>query len=409
MTAVSKEPAKRVRDVRLDFFRGVCLFIIFVAHIFGNYWALFIPARFGLSDAAEIFVFCSGMASAVAFASVFVRHGFFMGVARIAHRVWQVYWAHISIFFVCTVIMVMIDWHLETGEDYVRGLMMEHFFNDNARMALVGLLTLTYVPPFFDILPMYLVILCMIPAVMWLASFNKWYAMAAIVMTWLIASFGYLDLPRAPWNDETWFFNPFSWQLVFFTGFAFMRGWLPAPKYDLRLVLAAVAYLLICLPLEWAPLLNAFPVLKEARDWLHPVINKTHQGIFRYLHFIALAYVSFVAVGEGGRYLKGPIVRVICKVGQQSLGIFLLTLALSFTGSALLNIMGRTFFTVPLINIGGMAIMIGVAYMMAWFKSTPWKAPAKVAPQPASTKGAADVDNGGKWPRSSAASSVPAE
>ena len=48
MTPVNQEPVKRVRDVRLDFFRGVCLFIIFVAHIFGNYWALFIPARFGL-------------------------------------------------------------------------------------------------------------------------------------------------------------------------------------------------------------------------------------------------------------------------------------------------------------------------------------------------------------------------
>ena len=95
MTALQQpalqQPAKRVRDIRLDFFRGVCLFIIFIAHVFGNAWAGYIPARFGLSDAAEIFVFCSGMASAVAFASVFVRHGFFMGTARIAHRVWQVY------------------------------------------------------------------------------------------------------------------------------------------------------------------------------------------------------------------------------------------------------------------------------------------------------------------------------
>lgn len=401
MTPASPEPVKRVRDVRLDFFRGVCLFIIFVAHIFGNYWALFIPARFGLSDAAEIFVFCSGMASAVAFASVFVRHGFFMGGARIVHRVWQVYWAHISVFFVCTVIMVLIDRHLETGENYVRGLMMEHFFNENARLALVGLLTLTYVPPFFDILPMYLVILCMIPFVMLLASFNKWYALAAIALTWLVASFGYLDLPRAPWNDETWFFNPFSWQLVFFTGFAFMRGWLPAPTTDKRLVWAAVLYLAICLPLEWAPLLKAFPVLQETRDWLYPVVNKTHVGIFRYIHFLALAYVSYVAVGEGGRRLKGPIVRVICKVGQQSLGIFLLTLVLSFSGSALLNVLGRTYFTVPLINLGGMAIMIGVAYMMAWFKSTPWKAPAKSAATPVG-------ESAGKWsppPKST----VPAE
>jgi hypothetical protein len=375
MTVSIQQSAKRIRDIRLDFFRGICLFIIFIAHIFGNPWALLIPARFGLSDAAEIFVFLSGMASAVAFASVFVRYGFFMGSARIIHRVWQVYWAHISVFFVCTVIMVLIDRNLATGEDYVRGLMMEHFFNENARQALVGLFTLTYVPPFFDILPMYLVILAMIPIVMLLASFSKWAAMAAVVLTWFVASFSYLDLPRAPWNTDTWFFNPFSWQLTFFTGFAFMRGWLPAPKFNLRLIWAAIIYLAICLPLEWDPLLNAYPVVRETRDWLFPVINKTHVGIFRYIHFLALAYLSFIAVGEGGRLLTGPVVAVIAKVGQQSLGIFLLTLALSFTASALLNVIDRTYFTVPLVNLGGMAIMIGVAYMMAWFKSTPWKAP----------------------------------
>lgn len=380
MTATTAATGGRVRDIRLDFFRGVCLFIIFVAHIFGNPWALAIPARFGLSDAAEIFVFLSGMASAVAFASVFIRRGFFMGTARIVHRIWQVYWAHISVFFVCTVIMVLIDRNLETGEDYVRGLMMDHFFNDHARQALVGLLTLTYVPPFFDILPMYLVILCMIPIVMLLASFSKWYAMAAIVITWFIASFNVLDMSRAPWNDETWFFNPFSWQLVFFTGFAFMRGWLPMPKADWRLIWAAIIYLAICLPLEWEPLLKAVPWLRETREWLYPVwIDKTHQGLARYIHFLALAYLSFIAVGERGHRLKGPVVRVICKVGQQSLGIFVLSLVLSFSASALLNVIGRTYFTVPLVNLGGFAIMIGVAYMMAWFKSVPWKAPKKAA------------------------------
>ena len=111
--------APRKRDVRLDFFRGLCLFIIFVAHVFANPWAAYIPARFGLSDATEIFVFCSGMASAIAFGAVFQRLGFFIGCARIAYRVWQVYWAHIAIFLVCTVVMVWIDWTLDTGEDYV--------------------------------------------------------------------------------------------------------------------------------------------------------------------------------------------------------------------------------------------------------------------------------------------------
>ena len=58
--------APRTRDLRLDFFRGIGMFIILIAHITDNPWTLWIPARFGFSDATEMFVFCSGMASAIA-------------------------------------------------------------------------------------------------------------------------------------------------------------------------------------------------------------------------------------------------------------------------------------------------------------------------------------------------------
>lgn len=68
------------------------MFIIFIAHLPGNQWTLWIPARFGFSDATEIFVFCSGMASAIAFGRVFELHGLAMGSARVLYRVWQVYW-----------------------------------------------------------------------------------------------------------------------------------------------------------------------------------------------------------------------------------------------------------------------------------------------------------------------------
>ena len=55
------------RDPRLDFFRGLGMFIIFFAHTPGNIVKQFIPARFGPSDATEVFIFCSGLASALAF------------------------------------------------------------------------------------------------------------------------------------------------------------------------------------------------------------------------------------------------------------------------------------------------------------------------------------------------------
>ena len=49
-------PPSRARDLRLDFFRGSAMFIILFAHTPGNPWTLWIPARFGFSDATEMFV-----------------------------------------------------------------------------------------------------------------------------------------------------------------------------------------------------------------------------------------------------------------------------------------------------------------------------------------------------------------
>ena len=66
---------RKLRDPRLDVFRGLGMFIILIAHIPENNLASWIPARFGYSDAADLFVFCSGMASAFAFASLFEKRG----------------------------------------------------------------------------------------------------------------------------------------------------------------------------------------------------------------------------------------------------------------------------------------------------------------------------------------------
>ena len=97
VTALGAQSSQRVRDLRLDFFRGIAMFIILMAHTPGNIFTLWIPARWGFSDATEIFVFCSGMASAIAFGGAFARAGWLLGTARVLFRVWQVYWAHVGL------------------------------------------------------------------------------------------------------------------------------------------------------------------------------------------------------------------------------------------------------------------------------------------------------------------------
>jgi len=332
----------RLRDPRLDFFRGMAMFIILLAHTPGNTWTLWIPARFGFSDATEIFVFCSGMASSLAFGAVYIKRSWFLGTARIAFRVWQVYWAHISVFLATAILSFSID-HFGIGlqtKAYVNEPYVVPFFTRTGE-AMIGLMTLTYVPGMFDILPMYLVILAMVPVVMaihraggrwavfgfvgavWLASNLAGYAQVTDAQAELMPlesalvgigqAFSWMHLPANPFGAGTWFFNPFGWQLVFFTGFAFGMGWLPAPPVRRWLIIAAAAYLLLVLPFAWFKIHQGFFLPQEwaLTDWIRDIRNATEPlwwknwvGVLRYLHFIALAYLAWVAVGPHGTRLR---------------------------------------------------------------------------------------------------------
>src|SRR6056297_3089664 len=172
-------PRDTIRDPRLDFFRGLAMFIILIAHVPGNWLTLWIPARFGFSDATEIFVFCSGMASAIAFGKVFRERGWAIGTARVAFRCWQIYWAHICLFLAIAATMAALNATEAFSRDYVGQLNLYPFFNDPAAN-LVGLVTLGYVPNYFDILPMYLVILMMLPVVVALARVRPALALTAV-------------------------------------------------------------------------------------------------------------------------------------------------------------------------------------------------------------------------------------
>ena len=245
---MSTQRVKGQRDPRLDFFRGLGMFIILIAHIPWNSWTEWIPARFGFSDAADLFVFCSGMASALAFATVFDQHGWLRGTARILHRVWQVYWAHIGSFFVVLALVADVDvWR--GGDFYAAGLRIEPVLAD-FRSYVGPIMTMRYVPNYFDILPMYLAILAMVPVAMALERASPKLAIAAVLATWLVAQLGWLSLTADAITGRQWFFNPFGWELVFFSGFAFARGWLPPPPRDAGLATVAAAFVIVAAPIS---------------------------------------------------------------------------------------------------------------------------------------------------------------
>ncbi|MEP1765756.1 MAG: OpgC domain-containing protein [Sulfitobacter sp.] len=396
--ATAATTAPRVRDLRLDFFRGIAMFIILMAHTPGNFLTSWIPARWGFSDATEMFVFCSGMASAIAFGGAFQRSGWVLGTARVAFRVWQIYWVHIGLFIAIAALLAGIDYYGGYDKNYIGSLNLWKFFADPA-VPLLGLVTLSYVPNYFDILPMYMVVLAMMPIVIALQRFHSGAFFAFLALVWLGAQQSlwgdaHLAFPAEPWSERKWFFNPFGWQLIFFTGFALMRGWIPKPPVNSGLIVLAAAIVIFIIPLsnigvraiarDWFFVTDTGNPVIDARLMLKPLIDKSDFGLLRFVHFLALAYLAWVMAGDKGDNLLargtgwiarawGQTLKIILKVGQQSLAVFVVSMFTARVMGFVMDLTGRDTGTTLLVNLGGACILVATAYGAGWFKSQPWR------------------------------------
>ena len=80
-----------------------------------------------------------------------------------------------------------------------------------------------------------------------------------------------------------------------------------------------------------------------------------------------------MASGERGVNLKGPLVELTRRVGQQTLAVFLTGLVLAQALGMLFDQIGRNWVTVPLVNLLGCALLLASAIVVHWFKRTPWR------------------------------------
>ena len=367
---------KTTRDPRLDFFRGAALFIIFIAHSRGTWLWDFIPARFGLSDAAHLFVFCSGYAAAIAFGGTFDRHGFFAGTARIALRCAQLFAVHVCLFLALAALAVAAS---TPDLDYIELFGLAGFFEE-PRGALIGLLTLGYVPPYLDILPLYMLVLAMVPAAMLLARVHLLAPPAASVCLYAAAWLWDLNLPADPMTGRVWYFDPFAWQLVFFTGFALKRGWLDAPAPSKRLFAVCVAFVGLAVLVTRPSIYEAILALSALRDWVLALTDKTRLDLLAYAHFLATAYIAVYLLRGREQVLLGYLTKPVFKCGQQALSVFAAGTVLAQLAGIAFDRLGTGPAAQLVVNAAGFLALVGVAYLVAWFKAPPWKQRVPVAP-----------------------------
>ena len=305
--------APQGRCLPVDMWRGAALCTIFIDHIPGNVFERLTYKNFGLSDAAEAFVFLSGVSVALAFG----RHtapGFRAGFLRwTTQRILKLYAVHILLSL--TAVAIFAFGAAATGKI---GLLQQHgrwLFIDDPQAAILGLLCFGHQIGYFNILPVYVVMLAMTPAMLWLAHLDARLLLASSLALYALARLGHFNLPSWPEGGE-WFLNPATWQLMLALGIAagLRTSRRPVPRRrDLAVLAGAiVAAGAIC----GTGGLGLWPELTDLAH-ISADVGKTMLGSGRIVHFLGVCYlIYYVRIGAGGR---GVLHDCLARIGRRGL------------------------------------------------------------------------------------------
>src|SRR2546421_10425533 len=365
------------RDLRLDFFRGIALWLIFLDHIPSNLVAWGTIRNYGFSDATEIFVFVSGYTAAFVYGKEMRERGFMIAGAHILRRAWQIYVAHVFLF---AIYLAEISYVATSFENplYAEEMNILDFLKQ-PDVTIVEALLLKFKPANMDILPLYIVLLLLFPPILWLLQFRAWLALGASVLLYVLTwHFGW-NLPSYP--EGNWFFNRFAWQLLFVFGAWCALGGAERLGSALRspfttgLALAYIAFAVVIALTWYVPGLNRLihlPVWFE--DMIYP-IDKTNLDVLRFAHFLALAAVTVRFVPRSWPGLSSWALYPAILCGHHSLEICCLGVFLAFAGHfAMVEISGAIWMQI-LISALGIIIMIATAALITWYKRIEGRGP----------------------------------
>jgi hypothetical protein len=356
------------RELRLDLFRGMALWLIFIDHLPPNILTWFTIRNYGFSDATEIFIFISGYTAAFVYGRAMLEQGFVIATARILKRVWQIYVAHVFLF---TIFLAEISYVATSFENPLYSEEMGILdFLKQPDVTIVQALLLKFRPVNMDVLPLYIVLMLFLPPILWLmqrrADLTLALSVALYVLTWEY------DLYLSAYPNGVWAFNPYGWQLLFVFGAWCAMG---GAKRMSRILSSnitlwiSVAYLLAAF---WVTLTWYIPQFHQLlprliEQWIYP-INKTDLDVLRFAHFLALAAVTVRFLPRNWAGLRSRWLRPLILCGQHSLEIFCIGVFLAFAGHFVLAEVAGGAGMHFLISVSGIVVMSAAAWLFSWYK-----------------------------------------
>jgi hypothetical protein len=319
-----------VRDLRIDFFRGLALYMILVDHVIADPIRKFTYHQFGFSDAAEIFVFVSGVSCGIAYSRVLVRSGWTGLMAKIARRTALIYG-----YYVLSSIAVILLLKAVAGSIKNAGVIDQSLIvlREDPFSAIWSAIFLISPPDLPAILVLYLVLtLIVIPLFLMGTRRSAALTFAVSGFIWTISQF----YPNLTLNHSL--FNPLAWQFLFsigmFLGIRYNLDWsrLRSTQIFKWSLVAAWAIVL-------GSLLYRFSVFFSSRFDLDLglfrisdityVHMKENLSAVRLLHFLSVALLVATYVTSSNPILRWSGAVVVSRTGRCSLEIYSLCTILS--------------------------------------------------------------------------------
>jgi hypothetical protein len=353
------------RDLRLDLWRGLGLWMIFLDHVPNDIVAWLTLRNYGFSDAAEFFVFISGYLAGFIYGP-FIAGGMFLAATkRLWKRAAQMYVAHIMLFLIFTA-------QIARAARKFDNPMYENEFNvfnflQHPDILIGQALTLRYKPVDLDVLPLYISLIAASPLVLWCMVRRPNLTLLGSAVLYVLARWFDWNLPSYP-PGTTWYFNPFAWQLLFF-----LAAWCSvggAAKYwhliqsravfAISLAWIAFAFMIV---MTWHSDFLASLIPKWMMKAIYP-IDKTDLDMLRFTHFLAVAVVVSRYVPHNWGQLTAKWTYPFRLCGRHSLPIFCIGVFLSFGAHWILVQYDSGVLMQIGVSLAGFLIMMAIGWVL---------------------------------------------
>lgn len=299
-----------MRDLRIDFFRGIALI--------GITWNHTVPSRSLVSEwghfqlktnfffnFADVFIFISGIVCAIAFGSKISHHGWRASALAAGDRIVQI--VTYNAIACCTCILIA------TAFGLFGVFASHHALPSGVLDSFLGSLFQYKAIPYFDILNMYVVLLAILPLFLYL--YQKWrISLALSAVTYTLNQIHYYTTDN---EASSYFFGSIlSWQFLFFIGVTIgierEKIMKQASKSSI-LMLAVSSYLFL-----------GTYLLEMKYAYFH-LTDKQYLGVFRILDILAATYLVAIFLKDKALHNIRALSPIIA-LGRNSLPVFALSL-----------------------------------------------------------------------------------